>query len=74
MITSLWGEEFNIEETPKKAKKIKEKLEDPKDVSKILKSTSASISLEDKLALITENVYRILGVYKENTVKIKTTE
>jgi DNA polymerase I-like protein with 3'-5' exonuclease and polymerase domains len=78
MADSLWGAEFVVEETPKKARKIKEKISKPKNLSesemskKALKATSTS--LEDKLALITTNVYRILGRYKEKTVVIKTRE
>ena len=74
MVDSLWGAEFNIEETPKKIKKIKEKLDDPKDISKVLKSTSSKISIQEKLDLIIENVYRILGKYKEDTITIRTKE
>lgn len=74
MVDSLWGPEFVIEPTPKKARKIKEKIEksiSPEvDVAKKIKSNS--MSLQDKLELITSNVIRILGVYKENTVVIKT--
>ena len=74
MADSLWGPEFIIEPTPKKARKIKEKIEksvNPEvDVTKKIKSNS--MSLQDKLELITSNVIRILGVYKENTVVIKT--
>lgn len=76
MATSLWGDEFIIEETPKKAKKIKEKIAKPTNLSESEMSKKAlkasSTSLEDKLALITTNVYRILGRYKDNTVVIRT--
>lgn len=74
MFDSLWGEEFSIKETPKEAKKIIEKVSKPKQVKvtteKVIKSKS--VSIEEKLALIRESVYRILGVYKDNTVVIRT--
>lgn len=71
---SLWGEEFNIEPTPKKAKKIINKIDSPKAPKIIVEKAvkSKTLPLEERLRLITENVYRILGKYKENTVVIKT--
>ena len=78
MAGSLWGDEFVIEPTPKKAKKIKDKISNSKTStssnSKTPKKKNSSVSLQDKLKEITENVYRILGVYKENTVVIRTRE
>lgn len=75
MFESLWGEEFSIkEETPKQTKKIIEKVTKPKEVTvvteKVLKSRT--VDIKDKLRLITEDVLRILGKFKDNTVVIKT--
>ena len=74
MFDSLWGEEFSIKETPKQAKKIIEKVNKPKKVKVTTEKAikSKSVSLKDKLELITNEVIRILGVYKESTVVIKT--
>lgn len=73
MTQSLWGDEFDIkiEPTPKKAQKIATKINSPKV------STSSKSSKEvdmSKLQSIYDEVYRILGVYKDNTVVIKTKE
>lgn len=73
---SLWGEEFNIPESPKQVKRAMQKVSSPKDLKvvrtaeQIIRSTA--VSIEEKLRVITENVLRILGVYKDNTIVIKT--
>lgn len=71
---SLWGEEFTPVETPKQVKKIVKKISQPKDpkVSVVKTVKSKNISLEDKLKLITDEVMRILGRYKDNTEVIRT--
>lgn len=75
-IASLWGEEFDIPDSSSQVKKIRQKVSSPKEpkVVKTVEQTlnSKSISIEERLRVITENVLRILGVYKENTVVIKT--
>ena len=74
---SLWGDEFVIKETPKETKKLIEKIKNPKkDITVVAEKAikSKSVSIEDKLQLIRDNVYQILGVYKENTVVIKNKE
>lgn len=71
---SLWGEEFTPVETPKQVKKIVKKISQPKDpkVSVVKTVKSKNIPLEDKLKLITDEVTRILGRYKDNTAVIRT--
>ena len=70
---SLWGDEFVIEDSAKQAKSLLKKIEKPKKTEQqILKSKNTSI--EDKLNIIYNNVNRILGVYKENTLVIKDKE
>lgn len=71
---SLWGEEFEIKETPKEAKKILNKIKEPKSIvektpTNIIKSKS--ISIDDKLNFIRDEVYRVLGKQKDNTLIIK---
>ena len=44
--------------------------EDESDIEKILKSNK--ISIGQRLALITKNVFRVLGKYRKNVVVIKT--
>ena len=78
MVASLWGEDFTIESSPEKVKKIVEKVNKPK-TPRTTKTTKASkakdpISIHTKLASIKENVLRILGVYKDQTICIYTRE
>lgn len=74
MMDSLWGEDFKVEETPKVAKKIVEKINNPKGTTKTNGSKKVVISLEEQMNVIKTNVYRILGKYKDNTVVIRTKE
>lgn len=75
---SLFGE--IIDSSPKekiaKTKKIIKDIKNPKVVKEVKNKrvTSKKISLEDKIALIKENVYRILGQHKDDTLVIKTKE
>lgn len=71
---SLWGETFEVKETP--VKKIIKKVSSPKDVSQIIKKNrkSSSLSLYDRLEMIKTEVYRVLGRYAENTQVIRTRE
>ena len=73
MVDSLWGEEFVVA-SPQEAKKIINKVNNPKKVTVTTEKAikSKKLSIEDRLSIITENVYRILGVYKDNTVVIKS--
>lgn len=71
---SLWGEDFNIS-SPSSTKELVKKSKAKKTVKtveQVVKSKSTSI--EDKLSLINAEVNRILGVYKENTLVIKSRE
>lgn len=70
-ITSLWGEEFNIPSTQELVKKVIKKIKEP-TAEQLLKSKKTPI--EEKIKLITENVYKILGHLKDNTIVIKTRE
>lgn len=73
MVASLWGEVFD-KDTSAEVQSVLTKLRSPKkvevSVEKLLKSKKTSLA--DKLVLIEENVLRILGVYKEQTVCIRT--
>lgn len=69
-MTSLWGEEFTIKDNKEK---ILNKTKNPKKVKTAEQSIkSKSVSLEDKISIITENVNKILGGYASNTVVIKS--
>ena len=74
MAGSLWGSSFEIPETPKVAKKVIDKVKNPKDtkvsVSKAIRSNKVSDA--DKLVLIRENVKRKLGKYGDATQLITT--
>jgi len=75
MNNSLWGEEYssliNIKDN---TKKIISKINNPTDITiinqKILKSNK--ISLQEKLNIIKEEVERVLGKFKPNTLIIKS--
>ena len=72
-LQSLWGEEFKIDSS-KNNKEILNKINSVKSpkvtVEKALKSKT--VSIEEKLNLITENVNKILGTYKEQTILLKS--
>lgn len=72
---SLWGEAFEIKQTPVETKKVIEKVKNPKQVT-VTKRTKKAVNrpIVDVLADIYKEVYRILGVYKDNTVVIKSKE
>lgn len=76
IVPSLWGESFEIENTSQEVKNVLKKVQNPKSASltveQVLKSKKTN--LKDKLALITENVLHTLGVYKDNTLVIRTKE
>lgn len=59
--------DFSIPDT---TKKVIDKIENPKDIKKVI--TSKKTSIEDKLLMIESEVNRILGRYKEDTLLIKT--
>lgn len=73
MVTSLWGEIFD-KDTSAEVQSVLSRLRSPKkvevSVEKLLKSKKTSLA--EKLSLIEENVLRILGVYKERTVCIRS--
>lgn len=72
---SLWGDDFIVVKSePKEAKKTIKKISQPKDPSSVVTKAvkSKTVSLHEKLAIITENVKKILGRYAENTQVIKT--
>lgn len=73
VVQSLWGEEFKVD-SPQNSKEILKKISSTKDVKVTVEKAlkSRSVSLEEKLSLITENVYRILGTYKEQTVLLRS--
>lgn len=72
MLDGLWGEEFVVS-TPEKTKKIINKISKPKEPKVVVEKQikSKKLSIADRLALITENVLKILGKYKEKTLVIK---
>ena len=68
-MSSLWGEEFDIKSKVDKNKALISKVDKPKKVEVTIekKLKSKSVSIEDKIASITDEVNRILGVYKNDT-------
>lgn len=72
LAASLWGEEFTIKKP--EVKKVLNKVNNPKDPTKMVKKAikSSSLPLSDRLQLIRTNVEKILGRYSENTRVIRT--
>lgn len=66
---NLWGEAFKIEPSSKIAKKIKDKINNPKTPKIITEKAinSKSVNIFDKIKLVEEEVYRKLGSFKDNT-------
>ena len=65
-MASLWGEEFEINESVKKNKKIIDKANKPV-VAKQRKALNSDLEISQRLSAISLEVHRILGSYKENT-------
>ena len=66
MMDSLWGDDFAVETTQSTAKKVSEKINNPKKVVKKSGSNKkATISIVEQMNLIKTNVYKILGKYKD---------
>ena len=66
-MASLWGKEFDIDDTVSKNKKIIDKLNKP-IVAKTKKALNPSkLDIVQRLSAISDEVNRILGTYKENT-------
>jgi DNA polymerase-1 len=73
MHSGLFESEFQLPNTVEKTKKIIEKIKKPKKPKVVVekKITSKNISVEDKIALITEKVNTILDKQKDNIIVIK---
>lgn len=73
MNAGLFGSEFQVPNTIEKTKKIIDKIKKPKEPKIVVekKISSKNISVEDKIALITEKVNKILDKQKDNTIVIK---
>ena len=69
---SLWGEEFDLKEED--LQKILNKTKNKKVVKEVSlekKLKSKNVSIEEKMELIEQDVYRILGKYKDDIVTIR---
>ena len=73
-LESLWGAEFTADSTPDKTKKIINKISNPKDLQVVVgkQIKSKKLSVEDRLSLITENVLKILGQFRDNIMVVKS--
>ena len=75
MIESLWGSEFNVKEEDVQAilAKAKNKKEiKTVSVDKLLKSKS--VSIEEKIEVISQNVHNVLGKYENRIATIRDVE
>ena len=75
-MSSLWGEDFVVKSEPVEAKKIVKKISKPKDPTKIVEQAlkSKKTTIYERLAIIKENVYKVLGKHTQTTQVIKTKE
>lgn len=71
MSDSLWGAEFNAPVKGSISRAVKKSSNTP---PKVTKKAVSKLSKEEQLSSIIEEVNRILGVYKERTVVIKSKE
>lgn len=71
-MTSLWGDEFVIKETP--VKKVIKKVSHPKDPAQVVRSSkkASSLPLAERLKMIKAEVEKVLGRYAEDTVVLHT--
>ena len=73
MADSLWGEEFNSPVIVKKSRtKVKTACRNNSNVTN--KKVAPKLNKEEQLSSITSEVNRILGVYEESTITIKSIE
>lgn len=68
---SLWGEEFNLSPPQEEVKKVLKKVNDKTDAQKI---KSKLTPLSEKIEIITQNVHKVLGHYKDQMVVIRDKE
>ena len=68
-MSGLWGDEFEVNNS---AQDVLDKVNNPKQVKS--KKMSKSLSLEDKLVLIKEEVYSTLGQHAKSTIVIYSKE
>ena len=75
-IESLWGEDFALPEEKEKTKKVINKIKKPKEIKVTVEKQikSKTLSLQERLKIITENVLKILGKQKDNTIVIRSRE
>lgn len=66
---NLWGDDFVVENTQDKSKKILDKVKNPKSIKK---KNNNKLSIEEKLMSIQHNVHKILGKYSDSTIVIKS--
>ena len=69
-MVGLWGDEFEID---KSTQEVLDKVNNPKKV-KSSKKVSSKLSLEDRLAIIKEEVYKVLGQHIDDTLVIHSKE
>lgn len=72
--TALWGEAFEIKDSPKEAKKIIKKIKEPKEPVAVVKKQTSHMSIQERLRLIEQDVKSTLGVYETNTQVIYSKE
>lgn len=76
MMDSLWGDEFSLPNEKEKTKKVLNKISKPTEKKIKVEKTnilkSKKVSVEDKLSFIYQEVERVLGHYKDETLIIRS--
>ena len=76
MMDSLWGDEFSLPNEKEKTKKVLNKISKPTEKKIKVEKTnilkSKKVSIEDKLSFIYQEVERVLGHYKDETLIIRS--
>lgn len=71
---NLWGDDFVVPDTTKDILKKTKNVKTVRTKTVDQKLKSKTISVQEKIAIITENVHKILGKFADDTVVIKTRE
>lgn len=71
-LVSLWDDEdLEIPQEKKRIKKIKEKIDNPKEQKTVKKSKKVTMSLDEQIESVTNEVLNVLGKQKDNFIVIK---
>lgn len=75
-LDSLWGDDFTLPSNENKTKKILDKISKPKEIQVVKEKAikSKKISVEEKLSIVKDEIYRVLGKQLDNVEVIYSRE